>query len=301
MAKQSSLSINDRTLTCQDGSAIAYRVEGSGPALVLTNGLTTTTTFWKYVRPHWLRNHTVVTWDMPGHGNSGPAPRAASATVDAQPHFIAQVMHAAGIAHAAQIGWSTGAQVVLETYRQYPELCESVVMLLGGAGRTLANMRVQVGGPLIDALATYLPQRSFGALVRTLAHGITTPAAGILGRKLGLIGDRVSAQDVREITQHIARVDPEVLQIFLRSSQAHSAHALLGSLRVPLMIVAGDEDPFAPSDRVGLPLARAAQGCELVRLPRGTHTALLEEPLLIAESVARFVARARETQPVPRA
>jgi pimeloyl-ACP methyl ester carboxylesterase len=298
MVEQSSLSINDRTLLCHDGTRIAYRVEGSGPALVLTNGLTTTTTFWKYVRPHWLRDHTVVTWDLPGHGNSGPAHSADSATVEAQPRFIAQVMRAAGIAHAAQVGWSTGAQVVLEMYRQSPELCESVVMLLGGAGNTLANMRLQVGGPVIDALATYLPKNAFGALFRTLSHGVRRPSAGSIGRMLGLIGAHVSELDVQEITEHIARVDPDMLQVFLRSCQTHSAQASLSALRVPLLIVAGDADPFAPTDSVGLPLARAAQSCELVRLPQGTHTALLEEPRLIADSVSRFLARASEARAI---
>jgi haloacetate dehalogenase len=76
-----SLSINDRELRAPDGTRIAYAIAGSGPALVLTNGLTTTTTFWKYLRPIWLQRHTIVTWDMPGHDNSGPAASDAGATI----------------------------------------------------------------------------------------------------------------------------------------------------------------------------------------------------------------------------
>jgi pimeloyl-ACP methyl ester carboxylesterase len=36
-------------------------------------------------------------------------------------------MAAAGIERAVQVGWSTGCQVVLETYRHAPERCEALV------------------------------------------------------------------------------------------------------------------------------------------------------------------------------
>jgi pimeloyl-ACP methyl ester carboxylesterase len=119
---------NDRQLTLNDGTRIAYRVEGDGPPFVLTNGLTTTTTFWKYLRPIWSREHRVVTWDLPGHGRSGPAESAMTATIEAQPSIVRAVMNAVGIEHACQIGWSTGTQVVLELYRQFPQRCDRLVL-----------------------------------------------------------------------------------------------------------------------------------------------------------------------------
>jgi pimeloyl-ACP methyl ester carboxylesterase len=77
----------------------------------------------------------------------------------------------------------------------------------------------------------------------------------------------------------------------LISLQEHSARSILGTLRVPLLIVAGDKDPFARSELVGIPLHRSAPKSELIRLPEGTHTALLEEAELIGERVEAFVAR----------
>ena len=66
---------------------------------------------------------------------------------------------------------------------------------------------------------------------------------------------------------------------------------MLSQLAVPLLILSGDRDPFAPSELVGVPLHRAAPGSQLLRLPNGTHTALLEEPQLIADTVEEFVTR----------
>jgi len=285
----SSLSINDQFVTTSDGTRIAYHVEGRGPALVLTNGLLTTTSFWKYVRPTWLRHYTVVTWDMPGHGNSSPARTAETASILAQPACIAAVMRAAGISRAVQIGWSTGSQVVLETYRQYPQLCEGLVMLLGGAGHALSNTRLPIRGSAIDWLARRLPERVFAALYRSLMITAPTSQALRVARLTGMIGKRTDVHDARELARHFGCVDPYTAQRLLISAQAHSAHAVLRSLSVPLLIVAGDDDPFAPSASVGVELKRAATNAELVRVPRGSHTALLEDPGLISDAVLKFL------------
>jgi pimeloyl-ACP methyl ester carboxylesterase len=286
------ISINDCFLNAADGTRIAYRVEGTGPALVLTNGLTTTTSFWKYVRPIWLQRHRVVTWDLPGHGNSGPARSDESARMQTQPHFIAQVMQAAGIQRAAQIGWSTGCQVVLEMYRQYSESCSSVVMVLGGAGHALEHTRLPIPGGAIDWLMRHLPRAAFAASYRALATAFRQPGALGLGRRAGMIGPGVSPDDMRELTQHIATLDAHTLQRLTHSSQAHSAHAVAAAMGVPLLIIAGDLDPFAPTELVGLPLHESAPGSQLIRLAEGTHTALLEEPSRIAAAVEQFLADA---------
>ena len=283
------MTTNDLALSAFDGTRIAYRVEGSGPPLVLTNGLTTSISFWKYLRPIWLRRHTIVTWDLPGHGRSGPALSAEGARFDAHPSIIRQIMHATGIERATQIGWSTGSQSVLETYRQMPELCQSLVLLLGGAGRTLDHTRLPLPGKAIDWLAQKLPQAVFSAIFHALAAAFRSPAAPIAGRLFGLVGPDLRHADLRELTDHIATVDPITLQRMLHSSQEHDAHEVLSSLHVPLLIVAGEQDPFAPAALVGERLRRAAPGSELVRLADATHTAMLEQPEHIAELIERFL------------
>jgi len=106
--------VNDKSLLAPDGTRIAYGVTGRGPALMLTNGLTTTTRFWKYLRPMWREKYTVITWDFPGHGGSAPAASLRSATVEAQPAIMAAILDQLGIDAAVHVGWSVGSQVVLE-------------------------------------------------------------------------------------------------------------------------------------------------------------------------------------------
>jgi len=284
--------MNDRFLLADDGTRIAYGVAGSGPALVLTNGLTTTTTFWEYVRPIWLQRHTVITWDLPGHGQSGPAQSDATARLHYQPEIVARVMDAVGVRRAAQIGWSTGSQVVLELYRRYPERCVSLALLFGAAGRVLSTTQLPLAGKWIERLVRATPPAAFGLVHGALARAMRAPGSLALARKLTLVGEQARAQDVQRVIAHIGSVDPRTLRVMLLSSQEHTAHEVLSQLRVPLLILAGDQDPFAPSELVGVAMQRAAPGSELLRLPSGTHTALLEEPELIGRKVEEFVQRA---------
>ena len=283
--------LNDQFVYAEDGTRIAYGVAGSGPALVLTNGLTTSNTFWDYVLPVWLQRHTVITWDLPGHGQSGPALSDATARIEAQPKLLARVMDAVGVQRAAQIGWSTGSQVVLETYRQFPERCVSLAMLFGAAGRVLSTTQLPLAGPVIARLARSMPPAAFELSCRLLSRAMRAPGSIALGRRLWLIGEHARPDDMQRVIEHIGSVDPRTLRVMLLSAEEHSAHAVLSQLAVPLLILSGDRDPFAPSELVGVPLHRAAPGSQLLRLPNGTHTALLEEPQLIADTVEEFVTR----------
>lgn len=291
MRGRAPLSINDRFCEAPDGTRIAYGVDGEGPAFVLTNGLTTTTTFWDHLRPRWLRGHRVVTWDLPGHGNSEPARTARGARIEAMPAIVERVMEAAGVERATQIGWSTGCQVVFETYRQYSRRCSALVALLGPAGRVLSTAELPLGSAMLYTLLRYTPERVFAPVFRAMMRSADAERAVALGKLSGLIGRDTANADARRFLAHLRQLDPTTVQRMAASAEEHSAHPILGDIEVPVLLVAGDRDPYAPAKRVGLRLHDAIPGSELVRLPRGTHTALLDHASLIADRVEEFAAR----------
>jgi pimeloyl-ACP methyl ester carboxylesterase len=283
--------LNDRTLITEDGTHIAYGVAGTGPALVLTNGLTTSSFFWKYLHPVWSQHYTLITWDLPGHGASGPARTSKTARVHAHPRLIAQIMERVGIARAVHVGWSTGSQVVLEMYRQFPGRVLGLALVLGGAGKVLDTTRLPLPGFMIERIVRSAPPAVFELIVLGMTRAMRMQSSVTLGRKLGLIGAHAQEHDMREVIDYIGVVDASTLRSMLLSLQEHSARSILGGLRVPLLIVAGDKDPFAPSELVGVPLHKSVPSSELLRLPEGTHTALLEEHALIGERIEGFATR----------
>jgi pimeloyl-ACP methyl ester carboxylesterase len=177
-------------------------------------------------------------------------------------------------------------------YRQFPERCDALIALLGGAGNVLDTTDLPLGGAHLYAVLKYVPAPVFGPVFRLLAKSADAPTGPIVGRRLRLIGRDTANYDARRILAHLQHIDGATMQIIARSAQEHSAHDILERIGVPLLVVAGDLDPFAPAERVGVPLHRAVKGSELLRLPRGTHTALLDHAELIGEKVQRFVMRA---------
>lgn len=277
-------------ITASDGTVVHYGSAGDGPPLLLTNGLTTTVHFWKYLAPHWRTRRRVITWDMPGHGRSSPARSQQSAQIAGQAELLAAIMDAAGIERATHVGWSTGCQVVLEFYRRYPERCDGLALLLGTPGRVLSTSTLPVPGPTIEWLSVHTPRPLFAAATRLLAQIANAPFGQVLPRLSGLIGKETSHADAAEITRHLRAIDPSTIQVMVASAEQHSAWDLLPSIRVPTYIVAGDRDPFAPATTVGVAMAEAIPAAKLLRLSEGTHTALLDhaddirdflEPLLM--------------------
>jgi 3-oxoadipate enol-lactonase len=278
-------------LDAVDGTEIAYAVEGSGSDLVLTNGVTTTGNFWERLRARWSREHRVLSWDLPGHGDSSPARSASSARLEEQAELVVRLMDASSMAAAIQVGWSTGCQVVLETYRRHPQRCTALVLLLGSAGRVLSTTKLGVPGPIIDGLVRRAPAPVFGTLVRLFALGARGRGGQRIGRALGLIGPATSAEDAARIVEHLRRLDARTVQIMIASAQRHSAWEMLPRIEVPVLIVAGERDPFAPANTVGARMHDLCPQSELVRLPAGTHTALIDHAEEIGEVVDDFLRR----------
>lgn len=274
-----------------DGTVVSFECVGQGPALVLTNGLTTTSTFWKYLKPLWAQRHTVVTWDLPGHGDSTPARTPWAATIEAQPTLLAQVMTAARVDQAVHIGFSMGSQLVLEMYRQHPERCTALVSLLGGAGNVLSTTRLPLEGSSLQWLMQR-PDAVFSALYRLFVGVTGLPIVSHrTSRALGVVGARSKADDFREMADHLGRVHPATLRRMALSAEVHSVFDVLGKINVPLLIVSGDRDTFAPPELTGVRMQRAAKGSELVRLPGVTHFGMLEEPQRIADVIERVITR----------
>ena len=282
----------DRSFVTPDGTRIAYGVSGSGSPLLLTNGLTTDTTFWKYLAPVWAQRHTVICWDLPGHGKSSPAFSPLTAAVESQPALMREILDRVGVERAVQVGWSTGCQLVLEMYRQAPERCTAVALLFGPAGHVLDTTRLPLPGSWFAPMIRGLPPLAFELLCRGISRAAVAPGAMRLCQALHLVGPDTREEDLLPVLQHIGKVDPATLRTMLLSLQAHSAEEVLPKMHVPLLIFSGDRDPFALSDRVGIRMHEAAPGSELIRVPNGMHTALLDEPEQIARAVEKLAQRA---------
>lgn len=281
-----------RSIRAPDGTRIVYTVAGQGPGLMLTNGLTTTALFWKYLRPRWIKRHTVITWDYAGHGGSAPAQSDRAAEIAGQPEIMARVMDAAGLASATHIGWSVGCQVVLELVRQLPARAEALVLLFGPAEHALSSTAFPYfPGATLRTLLGHAQGARFAMYLQWLTQLTELPFGWDVLRQSGLVGANTDEHDLRQLLRDFRAVHPSTGQRMACSAEAHSARDVLPKVTVPLLIVGGDRDTFAPFATVAAAMHRDAPGSELVRLADATHTALLDHPAAIARIIDEFLER----------
>lgn len=64
----------------------------------------------------------------------------------------------------------------------------------------------------------------------------------------------------------------------------------LSTCTVPLLVVAGEDDPFANTDQV-MAMKRSVPSCEVLIVNHATHAVHYEHPAFVAERILDFFAR----------
>ena len=112
----------------------AFRMAGSGPALVLIHGIGDSSATWAELIPDLARSHTVIAPDLLGHGASDK-PRA-DYSVAAYANGVRDLLTTLGIESATLVGHSLGGGVAMQFAYQFPERTERLILVsAGGVGR----------------------------------------------------------------------------------------------------------------------------------------------------------------------
>src|SRR5664279_22132 len=244
----------------RDGVKIYYEVHGDGPPLLLTHGYSSTSAMWQGQIAALSKHHTLVLWDMRGHGQSDypddPAAYSEALTVA----DIAALLDKVGAERAIVGGLSLGGYMSLAFYRAHPERVRALLIIDTGPGfkkddaRDAWNKRAHDTGDRferegLDGLKSPSPERS-GVSHRD-ASGLARAARGML-------------------TQRDGRVIES-----------------LPNIRVPSLVVVGaDDTPFlAASDY----MAAKIPGAEKVVIPAAGHTVNIDQPQAFIDAVLPFL------------
>ena len=118
----------------RDGVNIYYEVHGSGPPLLLTHGYSSTSAMWQGQIEALSKHHTLILWDMRGHGKSDypddPLAYSEALTVG----DIAALVDTVGATSAIVGGLSLGGYMSLAFYRAHPERVRALLIIDTGPG-----------------------------------------------------------------------------------------------------------------------------------------------------------------------
>jgi pimeloyl-ACP methyl ester carboxylesterase len=147
------------------GHQLRVRVEGTGPALLLLNGLTRPLESWNpFIKA--LSGHTVVRFDMPGVGESQTSLLPQS--IGKMAEITALVLDEIGLDRVDVLGLSHGGAVAQQFCRDYPSRVRRLVLVSTscGVGSTLGSW-----GALVS-LRTFKYGSSFTELVGASWHSM---------------------------------------------------------------------------------------------------------------------------------
>ncbi len=224
------------------GHEVAYRMAGSGPALVLVHGIAGSSRTWAPVVSGLAEHHTVIAPDMLGHGESAK-PRG-DYSLGAYACGIRDLLGMLGIDRATLIGHSLGGGVAMQFAYQFPDMCERLVLVAsGGLGKEVSGLLRLLTVPGSEYVLPLVLTRHI--------HGVLARVGGLVGRS-GLKPDPL----LSEIGQSYTRLtDPRAQRAFIHtiravidvSGQRVSARdRLYLAQEVPSLIVWGDRDAVIP-------------------------------------------------------
>jgi len=244
----------------RDGVNIHYEVHGSGPALLLTHGYSSTSAMWTGQIDALAKRHTLVLWDMRGHGQSDYPNDPSAYSEDLTVGDMAALLDHVGAERAIVGGLSLGGYMSLAFYRAHPERVRALLIIDTGPGfkkddaRAAWNKRAHDTGDRFEreglaALKNASRERS--SVSHRDANGLALAARGML-------------------TQRDARVIE-----------------LLPHIKVPSLVVVGaDDTPFlAASDY----MAAKIPGAQKVVIPKAGHAVNIDQPKAFIEAVTPFL------------
>ena len=244
----------------RDGVKLHYEVHGSGPALLLTHGYSSTSAMWKAQIEALSRHHQLVLWDMRGHGQSDypddPAAYSEALTVA----DMAALLDENGAESAIVGGLSLGGYMSLAFHRAYPERVRALLIIDTGPGfknddaRDAWNKRAHETGDRFEHEGLAVLQ----SLSRERSSVSHRDASGLARAARGMLAQR----------------DARVIE------------SLPGITVSTLVVVGADDAPFlAASDY----MAAKIPGANKVVIPAAGHAVNIDQPQAFVEAVLPFL------------
>ena len=266
-----------------NGITVHYKMAGSGrPALVLLHGFAASTFSWREVIGPMSEWGTVVAFDRPGFGLTerplqwtGRSPYSP----ESQSDLTVGLMDALGIERAVLVGNSAGGTLAILTALTYPERVEALV---------LVSPAVYVGGGTPAWLRPFLNTPQMRHLGPLLARQI---------QDWGVDFARSAWHDPEKLTPEIwegytkplrAENWDRALWEVTRASRPLGLETRLGEVRVPVLVITGDDDRIVPTQQ-SVRLAGEIPGAQLAVIPECGHVPQEECPGPFLEAVEAFL------------
>jgi pimeloyl-ACP methyl ester carboxylesterase len=280
-----------------NGVRLHYVEQGSGTPLVLLhgNGAMIQDFACSGLIDLAAKSYRVLAFDRPGFGHSD-RPRSTVWTPAAQAELVNTALRRLGVSRAIVLGHSWGASVAVALGLDYPDLVEGLVLASGYYYPSLRPDFVALSAPAVPVLGD--------VLAHTLSPIVSRMIWPLLMAKV--FGPRSVPKKFEAFPKEMA-VRPSQI----RASAAESALMIpdaayfcdaYANLKMPVVIVAGDEDRLIDTDAQSARLHRDIAQSRFHRVPGNghmIHQTATEIVMSAIDEVAEEAATANATRSRP--
>ncbi len=264
----------------------AFRIAGSGPALLLIHGIGDNSTAWEPVHARLARRFTVIAPDLLGHGQSDK-PRA-DYSVAAYANGMRDLLSVLDIDRVTVVGHSLGGGVAMQFAYQFPQLVERLILVGAGGVTKDVNIALRFASLPVG-----------GEALALLRLPLVLPTLQTFGRLLGtVIGSTGVGRDIPNMLRILADLpEPTASAAFTRTLRAvvdwrGQVVTMLDRCylteSVPVQLIWGEQDAVIPVSHAHMAHA-AMPGSRLAVFPRSGHFPFHDDPDRFVDLVEEFV------------
>ncbi len=264
----------------------AFRIAGSGPALLLIHGVGDNSKSWEPVHAKLAQRFTVIAPDLLGHGESDKP--HADYSLPAFANGMRDLLAVLGIDKVTVAGHSFGGGVAMQFAYQYPQLVERIVLVSAGGVAKDVSLALRLAAMPMGAEA-------LGVL---RAPGVM-PAIRRVGRAVQTtLGSTKFGRDAADVVDLLEGfLDPAGLAAFARTLRsvvdARGQYVTMLDRSylvksVPVQIIWGEDDLIIPVDHAHTAHA-AMPGSRMEIFEDSGHMPFHDHPDRFVEVVERFI------------
>lgn len=271
--------MNVATITTDDGVRLYFEEAGTGTAMLFVHEFAGDHRSFEPQLRHFARNYRCIAYNARGYPPSDVPESLASYSQDRARDDVLAVLDGLTIERAHIVGISMGSFATLHFGLHYPE--RALSLTLGGCGYGAERDHREQFRAESARVAAQIEARGMHEVAMDYASG---PARVQYQNK----DPRGYAEFVAQLAEHSSTGSANTLKgVQMQRPSVHDLEQALAALKVPTLIMAGDEDD--PCLDASLYLKRTIPSAGFALLPKTGHALNLEEPDLFNRLVGDFV------------
>jgi pimeloyl-ACP methyl ester carboxylesterase len=264
----------------------AFRVAGSGPAILLIHGIGDNSTTWSTVQSKLAQRFTVIAPDLLGHGRSDK-PRA-DYSVAAYANGMRDLLSVLDVERVTVVGHSLGGGVAMQFAYQFPQLVDRLILVGAGGVTKDVNIALRIASLPMGTEALAL-----------LRLPLVLPALQVVGWVGGAVfGSTGLGRDLPDVLRILADLpEPTASSAFARTLRAvvdwrGQVVTMLDRCylteSVPVQLIWGSQDSVIPVSHARM--AHSAMPGSVLEVFDGSgHFPFHDDPDRFVECVEKFI------------